>query len=52
MAGMVLEKVVALQIKEFFEQNNLLGSFQFGFRKHKSTVSELLTVYDTLLEAK
>ena len=30
-AGMVLEKVVALQIEEFFESNGLLGRFQFGF---------------------
>jgi hypothetical protein len=51
-AGMVLEKVVALQIEEYFEKNKLLGSFQFGFRMFKSTISELLTVFDTLLEAK
>jgi hypothetical protein len=30
-AGMILERVVALQIEEFFERNNLLGKFQFGF---------------------
>ena len=51
-AGMILEKVVALQIEEFFEMNKLLGKFQFGFRKNKSTISELLTLFDTLLEAK
>ena len=51
-AGMVLEKVVALQIEEFFEKNGLLGSFQFGFRKNKSTVTELLTMFDKILEAK
>ena len=51
-AGMVLEKVVAVQIEDFFEENKLFGSFQFGFRKNKSTVSEMLTVFDTLLEAK
>ena len=50
--GIVLERVVAMQIEEFFEENNLYGSFQFGFRKNKSTVSEMLTVFDTLLEAK
>ena len=32
-AGMVLEKVVAMQIEEYFESNNLLGPFMFGFRK-------------------
>ena len=51
-AGMILEKVVALQIEEYFETNNLLGSFQFGFRRHKNTISELITLFDTLLEAK
>ena len=51
-AGMILEKVVALQIEEFFESNGLLGLFQFGFRKYKSTISELLTLFDTILEAK
>ena len=51
-SGMVLEKIVSDQIEEYFEKNNLLGTFQFGFRKHKSTISELLTVFDTLLEAK
>ena len=49
---MILERVVAIQIEEHFESNKLLGSFQFGFRKNKSTLSELLTVFDTILEAK
>ena len=51
-AGMILERVVALQIEQFFERNGLLGKFQFGFRRNKSTISELLTLFDTLLEAK
>ena len=50
--GMILERVVAIQIEEYFESNKLLGSFHFGFRKNKSTVSELLTLFDTILEAK
>ena len=50
-AGMILERVVALQIEEYFERNNLLGSFQFGFRRNKNTISELITLLDTLLEA-
>ena len=29
-----------------------MGSFQFGFRKNKSTISELITLFDTILEAK
>ena len=51
-AGMILEKIVALQIEEFFENNGLLGSFQFAFRRNKGTISELLTLLDILLEAK
>ena len=50
--GMILEKIVALQIESFFEENKLFGSFQFGFRNKKSTISEMLTVFDTLLEEK
>ena len=50
--GMALEKIVALQIEEFFEENSILGSFQFGFQRNENTISELLTVFDTLLEAK
>ena len=49
---MVLEKIVADQIEDFFERNKLFGSFQFGFRKKKSTVSELLQLFDSILEAK
>ena len=49
---MILERVVALQIEEFFENNGFFGKFQFGFRNKKSTISEMLTVFDSLLEAK
>ena len=51
-AGMILERVVALQIEDYFEKNNLFGKFQFGFRRGKSTISGLLTLFDTILEAK
>ena len=51
-AGMVLEKIVADQIEAYFESNNLLGTFQFGFRKNKSTISELLTLFETVQEAR
>ena len=51
-AGMILERIVATQIEDFFEKNMLFGSFQYGFRRKKSTISELLTLFDTLLEAK
>ena len=51
-AGMLLEKVVALQIEQYFEENKLFPDFQFGFRKNKNTTSELLTLFDTIFEAK
>ena len=51
-AGMITEHVVTKQIVTYFEDNKLLGSFQFGFRRSKSTVSELLTLFSELLEAK
>ena len=51
-AGMVLEKIVADQIEEFFERNNLFSEYQFGFRRDKPTISELLTLFETIQEAK
>ena len=51
-SGMLMERIVSMQIEDYFEKNNLLGEFQFGFRKNKSTISELLTLFDKLLEAK
>ena len=51
-AAMVLEKIVADQMEAFFESNNLLGEFQFGFRRHRSTISELLTLFETVQEAR
>ena len=49
--GMVLEKIVQDQITRFFEDNKLFGDFQFGFRQHKSTITELITLFESLLEA-
>ena len=51
-SGMILEKIVADQVEEFFESNNLFGSYQCGFRKRKSTVSELLQLFHSIFEAK
>ena len=47
-----MERVVAIQIENCFGDNKLLGWFQFGFRKNKNTKTELLTLFDTILEAK
>ena len=51
-AGMVLERIFAIQVEEHFESDKLFGEFQFGFRKNKSTISELLTLFDSIMEAK
>ena len=37
---------------QYFEENKILQEFQFGFRQHKSTTSELLTLFHKLLRAK
>ena len=50
--GMICERVIAIQAEEFFEENKILQEFQFGFRRFKSTISEMLTLFDSLLEAK
>ena len=49
---MVCERVIAKQIDNYFEEKGLFGEFQFGFRRNKSTVSELLTLFDNLMSAK
>ena len=49
---MVLERAVAIQINRFFEDKGLFGNWMFAYRENKSTTSELLTLFDSLLEAK
>ena len=50
--GMICERVITIQAEKLFEENKILQEFQFGFRKFKSTISEMLTLFDNLLEAK
>ena len=50
--GMVCERVIAIQAEQHFEDNKILQEFQFGFRRFKSTISEMLTLFNSLLEAK
>ena len=38
--------------RDILKRNELLGSYQFGFRKRKSTISELIQLFDTILDAK
>ena len=47
----ILEKIVAVQLVNHLELNNLLNKFQFGFQKGKSTEQILLLVIDYISKA-
>ena len=49
--GMVLERVVTEQIENFLEENQLLGSFQFGFRRSRGTSTAVATTWCKANEA-
>lgn len=42
--GMVLECIVQEQLTKHLEENNLLGSFQYGYRSKRSTVTAVATM--------
>ena len=46
--SMVLERVVKAQIEQYFETNCLLAQNQFGFRRHKSTIGGLISMFEEL----
>ena len=46
-SGMILEAVVKEQIEIHLESNNLLGEFQFGYRRNKSTATAVNTMVCT-----
>ena len=51
----IFEKIIANRLTEYLENNNLLSPNQHGFRKNKSTLSNLVDTYDyvtTQLEMK
>ena len=43
-SGMILERVITLQLEAHLERYNLLGQFQFGYRKKRSTVTAVVTM--------
>ena len=43
-SGMILERVITLQLEAHLERHNLLGQFQFGYRKKRSTVTAVVTM--------
>jgi len=47
----VFEKFVCLRLTEYFEKNNLLYQYQFGFRKYHSTTYALMSANDLICKA-
>ena len=47
----ILERAVFLQIMDYMENNNLLHPSHHGFRRHHSTATALLEMYNGWLEA-
>jgi ribonuclease HI len=46
----VMEKMVANRLQWYLEKNNLITLNQSGFRKHKSTIDQILKLQDTILK--
>ena len=49
--GKILERVVQMELVKFLEDNNLRASQQHGFRKWRSTVTQLLEYYEKICKA-
>ena len=47
----ILEKAIYEQIYDYFDRNKLLHSSLHGFRKHRSTTTALLSMYNKWVEA-
>lgn len=47
----IFEKVIAEQIVQFFESNNLFTKQQFGFRKNKNTTLGILNLVSDIMDA-
>ena len=46
----ILEKIVALQLVEYFIENNILTECQFGYRSGVSTSDAVLSIVDSLYD--
>ena len=44
----VLEKLMSYRLSNYLQQNKILYEFQFGFRKHYSTILALMEVIDNI----
>ena len=49
--GKILEKLIHDHIMKFFENNNILSEYQFGFRKNHSTTDSIATLVDNILHS-
>ena len=47
----IMEKLMALQIKKYLEENNMLDDFQSAYKKHFSTTTALLDITDNIYKA-
>ena len=43
-SGMILERVITEQLEAHLEEHNLMGQFQFGYRKKRSTITAVATM--------
>ena len=49
--GKILEKVVAIKLTSFVENNNLISPQQFGFRKNHSTVHPMMLLLNKITKS-
>ena len=47
----ILEKIIYNRLDQFFTNNNLITNSQYGFRKHRSTVSAVIKLNDHVLKS-
>src|SRR5678816_1080793 len=45
-----MEKMVANRLQWYLEKNNLITKNQSGFRKHKSTIDQILKLQDSIFK--
>ena len=50
--GMILERIVAIQVEEYFKREGLFGGFQYGFRAKRSTITAVAAAMNEVLTGK
>ena len=51
MLGKIFERIVKHRLQQFFEDNNMFGSLQLGYRKKHSTLDAIFALTQSVLEA-